>query len=44
MVSINSELEVVEENSVSSDMDVWLAFEGKDVPSETLALSPFAVR
>jgi hypothetical protein len=28
----NSELEAVEENGVSPDMDVWLALEGKGRP------------
>jgi hypothetical protein len=35
----NSELEAVEENSVSPDMDVRLAFEVQDVPSKELAFS-----
>jgi hypothetical protein len=35
----NSELEGVEENSVSPDMDVRLAFGVQDVPSEALAFS-----
>ena len=32
-------IEAVEENSVSPDMDVWLAFKVQDVPSEALAFS-----
>jgi hypothetical protein len=32
-------IEVVEENDVSPDMDVWLAFAVQDVPSEALAFS-----
>jgi hypothetical protein len=39
MFKFNSELEDVEENSVSPDMDVRLAFEVQDVPSEALAFS-----
>ena len=38
-VKFNSELEGVEENSVSPDMDVRLAFAVQDVPSEALAFS-----
>jgi hypothetical protein len=32
-------IEDVEENSVSPDMDVWLAFEVQDVPPKALAFS-----
>jgi len=39
VMGLNSELEGVEENSVSPDMDVRLAFAVQDVPSEALAFS-----
>ena len=39
MDKFNSEFEAVEENSVSPDMDVRLAFAVQDVPSEALAFS-----
>ena len=38
MYKFNSELEAVEENDVSPDMDVWLALEGK---GRSLASDPY---
>ncbi|PKH33476.1 hypothetical protein CXF88_05115 [Shewanella sp. ALD9] len=38
MYKFNSELEAVEENSVSPDMDVWLAFEGKGRPIGSVSI------
>jgi hypothetical protein len=39
MYKFNSELEDLEENRVSPDMDVRLAYGVQDVPSEALAFS-----
>jgi hypothetical protein len=39
MDRFNSELEGVEENSVSPDMDIRLVFAVQDVPSKALAFS-----
>ncbi len=44
MDGFNSELEGVEENSVSPDMDIRLAFAVQDVPSEALAFSLLITR
>jgi hypothetical protein len=38
MLKFNSELEAVEENVVSPDMDVWLAFEGKGRPIGSVSI------